>query len=272
MRNTLVLLSSLALAATSRAVQTSTATATTDVIYKATAGLVLSNVVGEAYEYFAFGNSANPGTNLVAEILNDDFDHPLAADPSLYTVATATGSANGSHAAGSNAFSMTATGKATFDATTARELVLDHTFGYRYFLFFDNPTGSALTVDFTVTRGGRVQGDFDGPDYDLTTERGRYVESDAFGDAFLKDAAFPSDLGMAQFGDTIDDGKPFDKSIGLTFTRTLTIPKNSTGTRVQLYASAETYLDYDMRPVPEPGTWAALGLGTLALLRRRRRA
>ena len=278
MRNTLVLLSSLALASVAGAQSYATATSTTRVSYDAPSTVRVLSLVGETYNRYADGTLGTDGEDLGGTV---QLGH--------------TQDASGSFDAATRTFDITSTVSASLSSTdygAVPRVFPDGAFqsvfyGYRYFLQLHNTTAVDATISFRGTLGQTSSGFASSPygrvsfNPDGSYTPGAYADADRFGgitnrstEAQLGDGlpnvfggfaatAYATNPGVST--PTFSSSNPYD------FTATYVLPKGQIQT-FQIYASSAASAQFIPQAVPEPASLAALGLGALAMLRRRKRA
>ena len=274
MRNTLILLSSLALAAAASAAPYSFGASTSSVsaTYTMDAGVTLvpGSIVHE--EYYPQGFA--PGPNY-SDLYTGDPTGPTNAAVTYAGATTADVSTTG------GAIHMTADSNLRLDpAVNTQDTYVQAKIAHRTYLTFDNATGGDAQVHFTFDRSGGFSGHADRPsnpagdflwDYAGGEAGGGIGEVDDESDVITPDGDYEFDN---TFGWTYDFGTGVVQSdLGDSFdlqNQSIDFTLGAGTHRFEIWTFASPEVGY-ANPVPEPSAFAALGLGGLALLRRRNR-
>ena len=276
MRNALILLSSLALAASSRAGLTAIATSQMKVGYILGAKMTVAynpvstptkfppRTAGEyVYSQFAPGRT-DPQVF--------DFDSPdVPVDPSHYTASISGGATD---EATDDVLSLASTTTGAFTGKDG-DLVLFRRYGFRYFLQVTNDDASPQDVTFAFDGQSRyAKGDIDTP-LDTVANLGQYAESGGVAD--VVDTAIDDDPPeYSFFADTFDSAGGTGYEVPKTYpsggSRTFKVPGEG-NREFEIYCASYVFLEDDRRPalVPQPSAFAALGLGALPTLRHTRK-
>lgn len=285
MRKTLPVLALLAtLAASSHAVITGTATSTADVSYTLGAGLTASysnvsvdgRVAGEyIYNYDGDNGTAAPS---VYEYLNDNGDTAPVLDPTRYTTASDSGAYGYAPTDGRVQLSATATGSYLAAASDPSDTFLFRRYGSRAFLRVTNGGTADADIVFDLNTEHRIADVTTDISYDADRNLGQYAAAGGSGDVVVSTVDANDDY--FDYADNFGSGNAADGKSGhidTTFPagrRSFTLGVGQT-VEYEVFTSSYVFLEDDHRPaapVPEPAPLAALGVGALALLRRRRKA
>lgn len=278
MRNTLTLLSSLALASVAAAQTTATSTVSTRVSYMAPSSVRLLSLVGEEYNRYTDGSEGIYGNDQGGTVQLSHSESTTHA----YDAAT-------------NTFDLSSTVSASLDSADYSAVphvypdgAYQSTFtGYRYFAQLYNTTAEEATITFRVVVGQTISGSAASPfgrvvyNPDGSYTSGAFSDADATGGVFNRSTEDPfgpalpnmryNYVGTA-YSDSPGVSTPtfsFSGSYGYDVTYTLAAAQIHT---FQFTASAYASAQFIPTPVPEPASVAALGLGIVVAARRRRQA
>lgn len=296
MRNALTLLSLLALAASSHAVIHAASSGTTKVDYSFDPLLSYAfvndsvNLPGRSsgqyiYDWPLDGTNVPESHNPYTEFLPDGSFAPVT-DSTRYS-GSLSGTSSGVQT-GANSLSLTSEVSGSFEATPSdpSDLYLGRRYGYRYFIDVTNPDLLAThDAGFAFTLQRRSISGSVPFLYNYANFLGQYAEGNA--DGGVADTSNIGDSGYDVSHDTYYEGNVLSYSISgdlpIGAPRIFSVPKatlDANGVLVPGFLELEVYSssyigmedDHRFTPVPEPAPLAALGLGALALLRRRRKA
>ena len=276
MRNALVLLSSLALAAAASADPYSlgTSVASLSATYSMEAGVTLAPVVHNEYHPYGYA----PGLNYY------DFHTGDPVSPTNAHIAYS-GSTAQNVPTGGGLLSLSATQTMRLDPVADTEFSYAiASIGHRAYLTFTNPTNAPATVTFTLDWSGNFSADASRP----SNPAGDYIWDYAAGEYGLGLAEINLDNNNfvdpahnahhpTEYAYTYDFGTgAINGHVGATFdqkgARYSYILAGGSTHRYEIWAAAYNEVGFKPQAVPEPAALAALGLGALALLRRRRSA
>ncbi len=287
MRNHFSALPLLALAASSHAVGTATVTSTGDVTYTLGAGLSYAfsptslNYAGRAagrytYDWDSIGTSVPESHNPVFEYLDDTNLNLVAqvADPARYSLSLS-GGASGTPT-GTNRLVLSSTATATFSAAAndPGDLFAFRRYGYRYFMQVTNGSTVPQFALFNFNNQQRTLSGAVNVPVDLTANLGQYAEAGGVMDVI--------DTSTDETDEYTLTADTFSSADGRSFSTDYTYPLGGRGYTVapgatveyEIYSSSYLFIEDDHRraaPVPEPAPLAALSVGALGLLRRRRK-
>ncbi len=263
-----------ALAGVASAQSTATATASTSASYNAASSVRLLELAGEGYHVYADGSEGNYSYDV--------------GGPSTMTSSSSTTNA---YTAATNSFTMSATANASFSSTDYAAInpaypdgdYIYRVQGYRYLITLYNTTDQDQTVAFHLSLNQTYSRTATSPygtvsyDADGTYTPGAFADASLHGgvtDRSTEDqfsnlpnvqggyfaSAYDTNPGVSTptFGGT--DAYGYDASYVL--------PGGAIHT-YQIYAASTVSAQFV--PVPEPSALAALAVGALALLRRRRK-
>ena len=275
MRKTLILLSSLALAAVAGAQSTSTSTSSLIASYAVSGAVSFDSYT--SFQYDHVGADFNNNTSF------DDDGGRLEYE--------LTGSTSHGHVDGNRLFSMGSQTSVAIDAPDygaitpgANPYALSY-MGYTYVLkFVVGAAGGSVRFDMhaaqTLLGSAASPYGLQALDANGDYSEGAYARGGAGGGVIDVTSGFDDNIAQDgdytfSFAETLTDvpgvsSPTFESLRTSTFSTTFTF--DTPGTRyLRLYASTYAEADfYKAAPVPEPASLAALGLGALAVLRRRR--
>ena len=274
MRKTLPVLALLALTTLSRAGGSYTTKSTTDVSWATSSTAVsLSGFTEEDYvldhAIFFLGGGAPAGSAAPVYTFAEDGSFS-PADASLYTATYGGGTTVNQRYA--DRLVLGVESWATLSGTEGHDIFLDRAYGHRAFLTFTNGGGGDESVSFTANRALRnlaVHADTE-YDFSIPTGRGDAVLSWGGGEFFdvAGEVQSENNRAIASFDEGLDASLTYDPA---AFSQSFMLASGASIT-VEVFAFADGYIEDDRTPqaVPEPAAFLPLGLGALALLRRRR--